>query len=88
MLNGNIYLLNTETDTWEEKEWSGTGNYYRISAGGIWFDGEHYYYSDNKAQFKLDFDKLPDSDKLKILKYYCKSTRTKYKAGEEILNKK
>lgn len=38
--------------------------------------------------FKLDFDKLPDSDKLKILKYYCKSTRTKYKAGEEILNKK
>ena len=37
--------------------------------------------------FKLDFNKLRDNEKLKIIKYYCKSTRTKYKTGEEILNK-
>ena len=38
--------------------------------------------------FKIDFDKLQDSEKLKLLKYYCKPTRTKYKTGEEILKKR
>jgi hypothetical protein len=38
--------------------------------------------------FKIDFMSLPQEQQLKLLKYYCKLTRPKYKTGEEILRKK
>lgn len=38
--------------------------------------------------FKIDFMNLSSEHQLKILRYYCKLTRTKYKTGEEILFKK
>ena len=40
------------------------------------------------SYFKIDFMSLSYEQQLKILKYYCKFTRIKYKTGEEILNKK
>lgn len=37
--------------------------------------------------FKIDFMKLTREQQLKLLKFYCKVTRVKYKTGEEILKK-
>lgn len=38
--------------------------------------------------FKVDFMSLKEEEQLKLLKYYCKITRTKHKTAEELLYKK
>ncbi len=38
--------------------------------------------------FKVDFMNLKEEEQLKLLKYYCKITRTKHKTAEELLYKK
>lgn len=49
-------------------------------------DNDHLKTIDN--YFKIDFMNLSADKQFKLLKYYCKSTHTKYKTGEEILRQK
>lgn len=48
-------------------------------------DNEHCRPID--AYFKINFFDLKREEQLKILKYYCRSTRTRYKTGKEILHR-
>ena len=48
-------------------------------------DNEHCRSID--GYFKVNFFDLKREEQLKILKYYCKFTRTRYKTGKEILHR-
>lgn len=54
----------------------------------IWLVNDNRNLRRVDGYFKIDFMALSRDQQLAILKYYCKTTRTKYKTGEEILRKK
>lgn len=54
----------------------------------IRLSGENSYLKTIDNYFKIDFINLSYEQQLKLLKYYCKLNRYKFKTGEEILKKK